>query len=200
VKLPKELTTVTKLSKILALALFILLPFSGFYIGRIYQKSIDQYIYNSTSRNSIVEVAKPLSQPVLINTSSWKEFKDPNGKYSFSFPDNWLISFEKSQYYKDKMDVTVQGPEGKVDFLWAESYGGACQDPGYEKFQIKSGEETICHAANIKGEGVPDNTEFWQLQKQFKQNKPEGIYMNAYSYKNREIFLQIIKSLNIKAG
>jgi hypothetical protein len=131
---------------------------------------------------------------------SWKEFKDPSGNFDFKFPENWIISFEQSPYYKDKMDATVQGPEGKVDILWAESYGGACDNPGYEKIIIKSGEETICHAANIQGENIPDNTEFWQLQKQFKPNKNEGIYLNAYSYQqNADLILEIIKSLNITA-
>lgn len=195
-KFPKELTTVTAFSKILALILFIVLPFGGFYLGRQYQGSVDQYIYQTTQFQTIPE---PSGEPVIIDKTSWKEFKDPSGKYSFSFPDSWLISFDQSPYYKDKMDVLVEGPEGKVNVLWADSYGGACQDPGYEKLNIKSGEETICHAANITGTDIPDNTEFWQLQKQFKSNKPEGIYLNAYAYNNREVVLQIIKSLDITA-
>lgn len=39
-ELPKSLTTVTPISKYLALVLFILLPFVGFYAGMKYQKSI----------------------------------------------------------------------------------------------------------------------------------------------------------------
>jgi hypothetical protein len=195
-KFPKELTSVTTFSKVLALTLFIVLPFGGFYLGRQYQKSVDQYIYQTPQFQTITD---PSEKPVNIDQASWKEFKDPSGKYSFNFPNNWLISFEQSPYYKDKMDVIIGGPEGKVEILWADSYGGACSDPGYEKIIIKSGEESICHAANITGEDIPDNTEFWQLQKQFKPNKPEGIYLNAYSYNNSEVLLQIIKSLNITA-
>lgn len=39
-KLPKELTTVTPLSKTIALVLFMLLPFLGFLIGFKYQEGI----------------------------------------------------------------------------------------------------------------------------------------------------------------
>lgn len=37
----KQFTTVTLLSKTIALILFILLPFIGFYIGMQYQKTLD---------------------------------------------------------------------------------------------------------------------------------------------------------------
>lgn len=197
-KLPKELTKVTTLSRSLALILFIALPFMGFYSGRLYQQSLSNYLLPE-------QISRPLPQvqtDSLTSTDSatWKEFKDPARKYSLNFPQNWLISFGQSPYYKDKMDVHLEGPEGKVDVLWADSYGGACQDPGYEPFQIKSGQEQICHASHIQGQNIPKNTEFWQLQKQFHPGKPEGIYLNAYSGNlNREVLLLIIKSLNITA-
>lgn len=47
-KLPKSWTTVTGLSKILALILFILLPFIGFLLGRNFQSTLD--------RNLITEI------------------------------------------------------------------------------------------------------------------------------------------------
>lgn len=40
-KLSKKWTTVTPLSKTIALALFIALPFIGFHLGRMYQYTID---------------------------------------------------------------------------------------------------------------------------------------------------------------
>lgn len=40
-KLSKKYTTVTTLSKTLALILFIALPFIGFYLGMQYQKGLD---------------------------------------------------------------------------------------------------------------------------------------------------------------
>lgn len=41
-RLPGWATTITPLSKTIALLLFILLPFLGFYFGRMYQKAVDQ--------------------------------------------------------------------------------------------------------------------------------------------------------------
>lgn len=40
-KIPKELTTVTRISKALALLMFIVLPICGFFLGMQYQSSID---------------------------------------------------------------------------------------------------------------------------------------------------------------
>lgn len=39
-KLPTSMTTVTRLSKIIAMVLFITLPFIGFYLGMLYQKMV----------------------------------------------------------------------------------------------------------------------------------------------------------------
>lgn len=42
-KLPKSFTTVTPFSKAIAMALFVALPFIGFYLGMQYQKSTTQF-------------------------------------------------------------------------------------------------------------------------------------------------------------
>ncbi len=201
--LPKELTTVTRLSKTLAMILFVALPFVGFYYGRMYQQSMDQYLspFNQIRLPAMMGMKKPseASPTTSLDINNWKEFKDPSKKFSLNFPQNWLISFVQSPRYKDKMDIKIEGPEGHVDIIWADSYGGACQDPGYEKIKIKSGTETICHAYHIQQEGADNNAEFWQLQKQFTKSKPEGIYVNAYSNKNPAVLKQILQSLNITA-
>lgn len=197
-KLPKELTTVTTFSKYLALSLFIILPFLGFYLGRQFQKTID----DSFRPPVVVTRQMPALAPTnltgtnsaALDMSYWKEFKDPSGSYEIHFPQNWLISFEQSPRYKDKTDVKLEGPEGHVDIMWADSYGGACENPGYEKVQIQSGEETICHAYHIQGQGKDNNAEFWQLQKPFNPAKPLGIYLNVFAYKNSQLPLQVLKS------
>ena len=195
-KIPKELTTVTRLSKTLALILFIALPFGGFYFGRTYQKHLDQTFERPHQMEQ--RMMHQPSPSADLNTANWKEFKDPNKKFSVNFPQNWLISFSQSERYKDKSDIKLEGPEGWVDIFWADAYGGACEDPGFEKMMIQSGEERVCHASHIQSSGRDNNAEFWQLQKQFVKNKPEGIYVNVFSInKNREVLLQILQSLNI---
>lgn len=149
------------------------------------------------------------ASPTTLNIDSWKEYKDPSQKFMIQFPQSWKVTFEQSSLYKDKMDINIEGPEGWVNLMWADSYGGACEkedgSPGYETIEFKSGKEQVCHQTNFKGEGKQNNTEFWQLQKQFRQNEPEGIYLNAYAYNkasekefaNRDVLLKIIKTMNI---
>lgn len=57
-KLPKSVTTVTPLSKTLALLMFILFPIAGFYIGMQYQKALDIYALYPSS--------VPTKQPMII--------------------------------------------------------------------------------------------------------------------------------------
>ena len=62
--LPKSLTTVTQLSKTLALILLVALPFIGFYFGTQYQKTVDsadQQIFVATSSQQ-PPVQKPQGQ------------------------------------------------------------------------------------------------------------------------------------------
>jgi len=49
-KLSKQWTTVTPLSKAIALALFVALPFIGFYLGRQYQHAVEMAILMGTGR------------------------------------------------------------------------------------------------------------------------------------------------------
>lgn len=55
--LPKSLTTVTTISKLLALWLYLFLPFAGFYLGMGYQKWSDTTKGNST----VIQPTKPSS-------------------------------------------------------------------------------------------------------------------------------------------
>jgi hypothetical protein len=51
----KTFTTVTTFSKLVALALFVALPFIGFCIGRKYQEALDRTIFHE---QKIVELKK----------------------------------------------------------------------------------------------------------------------------------------------
>lgn len=93
-KLPKELTTVTKTSKILAFIVFITLPFLGFFLGTTYQASLD-----SASQTSITEPILPKrtptpipSQPLDISdTSTWKTYTNEDLKLSFKYPPAYSV-------------------------------------------------------------------------------------------------------------
>ena len=75
-ELPKPLVTVTTLSKILEGILFVLLPFTGFYLGMKYQTSI-----SPKANEDITNVATtPTKTPPSPNpTAEWKTYT--NEKY-----------------------------------------------------------------------------------------------------------------------
>lgn len=86
-KLPTYMTTVTGLSKSLALILFVALPFIGFYFGVRYQKSVTPVIDSTNSTNSMKK-GKTLDE-VLIPGEFQKDLDKGNFvafKEKFSVP------------------------------------------------------------------------------------------------------------------
>ena len=77
--LPKELITVTPLSKTIALILFILLPFVGFSLGLNYQKQIDDIQQGNTVQH--ISTPTPTVQYVSQEHPDWNAFI---GKSSYS--------------------------------------------------------------------------------------------------------------------
>lgn len=99
-QLPRELTTVTPLSKILALILFFLLPIIGFLFGMQYESSKDLYEsvemneqgnYNMKPTVSVNQTTtfKSLDIPV-INTNGWLTYTSKYG-YTIKYPRDWII-------------------------------------------------------------------------------------------------------------
>src|SRR3989344_261472 len=84
-KLPKELTTVTPLSKYLALFLLIALPFIGFYLGFKYQEVFD--LSNPTPTPT--PLAIPTVDPSV--TANWKIYKNERMGISFNYPSEWYL-------------------------------------------------------------------------------------------------------------
>lgn len=83
--LPKELTTVTPLSKALAFVLFILLPVTSFLIGIRYQQQ------NKLSKE-IKIINKSLSRDFALNKyTDWKLYKNDEYKYILSYPPDWSL-------------------------------------------------------------------------------------------------------------
>jgi putative hemolysin len=60
-KLPKWATTVTPLSKTLALIIFITFPILGFWVGRAYQSSLSIKEKNTTQKENETSLANPAS-------------------------------------------------------------------------------------------------------------------------------------------
>lgn len=86
--LPKELTTVTPLSRLLAIALFLFLPVFAFYVGMQYEKNItSQLTYHTRElqqRSPIQpkgDMLNPTAAPEI--PADWKTYM--NKKYNFEF-------------------------------------------------------------------------------------------------------------------
>lgn len=109
---PNPFTTVTPLSKALALILFISLPFVGFYLGMQYQTLVTPLPFKVPSsagssvpvksdRTPIQEdrVSSISSTVVGSKTAGWKTYTDQEGKLVFSYPPNWT---ERSGVFDDE--------------------------------------------------------------------------------------------------
>ncbi len=128
-KLPNFLTTVTPTSKLLALILFILLPFVGFYMGMKYQKLLTPTLPTNyeeciQSPNSTVlgrtcitpdgfEFTKPgLNQllvslsPVPDETANWKKYRNDEFGFEFKYPADWPDA-------QEKLNSTYSAPSNK---------------------------------------------------------------------------------------
>ena len=80
-KIYKHFFTVTTFSKLVALSLFIILPFAGFYLGMKYQKRIN------VATPVALEVKKLVTPtPVRLDITTWKTYTSNNHNFSFQFP------------------------------------------------------------------------------------------------------------------
>lgn len=125
-KLPKELTTVTKLSKILATILFVSLPFVGFLIGTKYQQTISSqselaklemtsyptptpssgcyYADNPEAACPKKDCGKILicPSPAANETANWKTYTNKTHNYILKIPSDWT-----TQEYPNSADGSV---------------------------------------------------------------------------------------------
>ena len=81
--LPKSLTTVTTLSKTLAMILFIALPFVGFSLGMRYQQMQDLYEQQLTQSQPLIAY-KPT--PTADQTENWKTYTNTNPSFQIQYP------------------------------------------------------------------------------------------------------------------
>lgn len=93
--LPKSLTTVTAFSKAIALFLFILLPFAGFYLGYKYRAGTyaPTPIVQNNPTPALIIASSP--SPIVNSTTNWKTYISLQGNYSFTYPSNWNLKEKK---------------------------------------------------------------------------------------------------------
>ena len=81
--MPKELTIITPLSKYLAMALFIILPFIGFSLGIRYQQLMNFYQEELTKP---IPPIKSQTNTTVDNATNWKTYANEELKFSFKYP------------------------------------------------------------------------------------------------------------------
>lgn len=122
--LPKELATVTPLSKTLAMILFIALPFIGFYFGMRYQSMVDlnkqeqENIISVTNEEMITDYNKT-DLPVELSVDS-----------SANLPDYSLCSTAEKTPFQDIDFITYSSEVGYIDI---DGIIVKREQPGYEE-------------------------------------------------------------------
>ncbi len=81
-KLPKELTTVTAVSKTLALSMFIIFPVCAFFIGMHYQQTIDMTEMQQTNNIPYSITPLPAAPSTRDGTVSCQVTSDCPANYS----------------------------------------------------------------------------------------------------------------------
>lgn len=98
-QLPKEITTVTLLSKTLAFVMFLTLPFIGFGLGMRYQQmtTLSQIRKNEEQTNTIKRVPTPT--PTIEDISQWKLYGNPTYQFSLQYPPSYTYEKQTSDIF-----------------------------------------------------------------------------------------------------
>lgn len=175
--------TITPFSKALAMILFILLPFVGFYLGMRYEQALNP-TSGTPSENSTANWQSFVTNPYYPRfTNSQKEEKiqrgtNPNDsafqkiRFSISFPPDWAQGYinEKSLYDGDGGLFTFSKGEYKIQISTGDAGANTCQFPDEnvpEQYKVPGGYYTNYSQINsftslrrVKVEdvsGVPSN-------------------------------------------
>src|SRR5205823_342291 len=100
IKIGKTFTTVTPLSKALAMILFILFPFAGFYLGMKFQQKMSPqgiyYVSKQTTNSPNPSRIPIVDQNQRVDMSSWKSFVNSTYGYTFQYPSDWQLLGDQS--------------------------------------------------------------------------------------------------------
>jgi hypothetical protein len=108
--LHRYLFTVTTFSKLLALSLFIILPFLGFYLGMQYQQKV------TVVTPIALEVQKiPTPTPTLIDTTNWKIYTNTVAGYSLKYPSGWQLLTNANNY---PTNIILESPDYLENSPW----------------------------------------------------------------------------------
>ena len=166
-KLPKELTTVTTLSKTVALIMFITLPIIGFLFGMRYQTMLSEY-----SRPILPVSISPISKPVAC-TLDVKTC--PDGTAVGRTAPN--CEFQKCPATQNNKGEKFSGPITSISYSC--DVDGICGIGVGKVFVIVN-----------KGEGPPGNTKILEAKGTFPQDLMNEEKKSLYIGKSVDVFAQ----------
>ncbi len=103
--LPKSLTTVTTFSKTIALFLFILFPFAGFYAGYKYREGT--YVATAPiAQNNLIPTPTP-----TIDITNWKTYTNNKLGFLIKHPQDFII--KESEFYTQFYSKNYIYPKGE---------------------------------------------------------------------------------------
>lgn len=196
--LPKELTTVTKTSRYLALSLFIILPILAFFIGMNYQQMID--MNNKQSAPSVIIKKSVASIPITDQTTNWPTYSDAAAGFSMKYPQGWLAtkkgprsSPDIGYYFFTSPDFKSQYSQGGGPLSTFKSGSELLllvqRDNNYFKTYdnyIKSVKQELQFSNLVQSEMTIDTYRIAMFSKHFQGN---GNYVEAYTLVNNKTYV-----------
>ena len=186
------------LIKIIAVVLFIALPFFGFYLGMQYQNTVtpseDQTSVNIVKpRNNTTVVADKI--PVVTQTadmSSWKTYRNIQIGFSVDYPSDWKL---KELTDNGKVDgIELSGYHGNVRAVWGNGLGGGCLPEQKEKVQTQGELLNSCYIIRNDGSESWSNINKQLTNTSFSANAEVNVPVNI----NKELVLKILSTFRFE--
>lgn len=194
-KLPKELTTVTRVSKIVALITFIVLVICAFLIGMQYQQLLDMTENQLINiQSTAVTQQKPVITPtptkaLLYSSTSSTAYANNLFHYSVKYPAQYKASETKySTLFYFTTDPNALGAPGVPDFYVTVLTGKNNDDPeAYNRFSAKEVEQifSLKIGENINTRAGSKDEEFWKYTR-IVDTVVDG--MNGITVENKKSF------------
>jgi len=116
----EQFTTVTPLSKALAMIVFVILPFAAFFLGMSYgQQSLPPVTTEVITTNDNVS---------KVDTSSWQAYRNEELGFAFSYPSEW----GEVQIKRANIDAIETGEEYFLSFSAKEESRASFRTPDHK--------------------------------------------------------------------
>ncbi len=164
-KLPKELTKVTPLSKLLAGALFVFLPLIAFAFGMRYQQYLtseisyrnQQALTNSVAMNAVMPSPKPAFESKEA-PADWKSYKTPKGDVMFKYPPTLVVQTIKQASPEADSVIGLYDKAAKVQQMTADKEGNEVAVVYINKKDLELSEKDMSEMNGMKVYSTKDMT------------------------------------------